>query len=233
MVNVRFYAPISDGTFLDRIDELGRSGVQCVMQSPSYARCTWRGAQFNIVHDPEGGIRAQLANDGGMGVRAWDVVEPILSGGASQHVGQSMVEGEGDHLVGAFFYDPDLAKFGNAFSPFVQTDSFERANLALQRPFEDRYNPRYDIQPTWAEWQGWGSDEMVGALARTDSAGLVSRASSAVDKRALVATAVIAGITTLLALRNKHHTLEIIAAGVGGIALTWGLSAGASLSASR
>ena len=74
---------------------------------------------------------------------------------------------------------------------------------------------------------------MVGALARTDFAGLVSRASSAVDKRALVATAVIAGITTLLALRNKHHTLEIIAAGVGGIALTWGLSAGASLSASR
>jgi hypothetical protein len=70
-----------------------------------------------------------------------------------------------DHLVGAFFYDPDLAKFGNAFSPFVEASSYEAAQLALQRPFEDRYNPRYERQ-TWADFMGmdnYEDDEFVGA----------------------------------------------------------------------
>jgi len=140
----------------------------------------------------------------------------------------------GDHMVGAFFYDPDLAKFGNAFSPFVQASSFESANLALQRPFQDRYNPRYERQPTWAEWQemaDWdrpheamGGDEWVGAATGRQTASDV-RAIDSVDRRALLATGIIAGLTTLLVLHNKHRWLEIVTAGVAGVALTWGMSA--------
>jgi len=53
--------------------------------------------------------------------------------------------------VGFTFYDPDLAKFGNAMSPFVEMSSFKDAHLATQRPFEDRYNPRYESQNFFSE----------------------------------------------------------------------------------
>jgi hypothetical protein len=55
-----------------------------------------------------------------------------------------------EHVVGAFFYDPDLAKFGNAFSPFVDM-SYERAQRAMQLPFADRYGSRLDA-PTWSDF---------------------------------------------------------------------------------
>lgn len=78
MVPIRFYPPISDGGFLDLVDELIRAGVSCTLERPSFARCTWHGARFVIVHDVEGGIRAQLLDDAGLGVHAWDVIDPIL-----------------------------------------------------------------------------------------------------------------------------------------------------------
>lgn len=59
-------------------------------------------------------------------------------------------EGAEDHRVGLFFYDPDLARFGNAMSPFVQMD-YRDAVLVMQRPFEDRYNPRYESQNFFSE----------------------------------------------------------------------------------
>lgn len=229
----RFYAPVSTGAFADMVDDLSRAGVSCVSGSPNLVRCTWRGARFTIVRDDDG-LRAQLLDDAGLGAHAWDVIDPILSRANAQRTGFA---GE---RVGAFFYDQDLAKFGNAFSPFVQTDSFVRANLALQRPFEDRYNPRYDNQPTWADWMTrfaipegvrmgengeFLGEEWVGASGPQIVGD--ARTFEAVDKRALLATAVIVGITTLLALNHKEHWLEISAAGVGGIALAWGLSAGA------
>jgi len=500
MTNLRWYAPVTDGEFAGIIDALGRAGASCAAERPSFVHCSKHGASFTIVHDVEGGIRAYLTSDGGLGERAWDLVDPILkrsdtrtgwgpsavgvdmacappgdTGNVSmfgfqktceecgncdspdweafrrwsietehlrdpntpspcqpprypepgdsfvfpqntcqecgncddpawisfhewsreceldiarqiastEHVGQTNVsasdvlaaqqmlrklgytgwktsrrihpdedpsgadqplDADGvlgfntwvalrrfqsihglyvDGLpgsatlaalraavqpndstrVGAFFYDQDLAKFGNAFSPFVQTDSVARANLALQRPFEDRYNPRYDNQPTWAEWQGMdeaisgtigesqgiggydpsqGQDpnlpggpcgcfptreclERHGLCAECDGSeyvggdpgptcwtdpdtGVISmfptmtaakRAADesakkhavaggfeSVDKGALVATGIIAGITTLLALNHKEHWLEISAAGLGGIALAWGMSAG-------
>jgi hypothetical protein len=65
------------------------------------------------------------------------------------------------------------------------------------------------------EWVGATGPQIVGSILEF------------VDKRALVATGIIAGITTLLALYHKQHWLEISAAGIGGIALAWGLSAGA------
>jgi hypothetical protein len=60
-------------------------------------------------------------------------------------------ESAGEHIVGLFFYDPDLAQFGNAMSPFVEMPSFKDAYLAMQRPFEDRYNPRYESQNFFSE----------------------------------------------------------------------------------
>lgn len=418
-MNIRFYGPVSEGTFAGMIDDFGRAGATCTSQSPTYARCTWRGARFNIAIDFEM-TRAQLVDDAGLGAHAWDVIDPILSranaertgwepswrsgdaprdlgsdicdlqpcpytdvdgnptmyasGRPAGHVGgdgsidmtgeylnadgssswpgasgllddgwigpslpngqkadamkrsygkpyaevmadhankteelrarRDAAKGGGAHRVGAFFYDADFAKFGNAFNPFVQAGSFERANLALQRPFQDRHNPRYDSQPTWAEWQRMGEDildaiddgqgmggydpsrgqdpnlpggpcgcfptreclerhglcmdcgggEFVGAigpqivgdhivkppsLQKTTSSHAVHMVGAGemeiVDKRALVATAAIAGITTLFALRNRDHWLEIAAAGAAGVALTWGLSVARSgrLAASR
>jgi hypothetical protein len=49
------------------------------------------------------------------------------------------------------YYDPELAKFGNAVSPFVRMPSFEAAHLASQRRFEDRYGSWMD-QPTATDW---------------------------------------------------------------------------------
>ncbi len=118
------------------------------------------------------------------------------------------------------FFDPDLMKFGNAMSPFVQMPSYESAQLAMQRPFEDRYNPRYENQPTWTDYMNM--QEYVGGGPVLMGPGPVE----IVDKRALVATAVIAGLTTLFALREKEHALPIAAAGALGIAVTWGISAG-------
>jgi hypothetical protein len=294
----RFYAPASIGMFTDMVDDFGRAGASCVAQSPSFIRCTWRGAHFTIIRDDDG-IRAQLMDDGGLGAHAWDVVDPILSRRSAQYTGwassgMSSASLSGPECVGAFFYDKDLAQFGNAFSPFVQTSSFEAANLALQRPFQDRYNPRYDNQPTWADWQSMsyaseGQDpslpggpcgcfptreclERNGLCVDCDSSehvgvdpgptcwtdpdtGVISmfptltaakRAADesvkrhavtggfeSIDRRALVVTGVIAGITTLLALNHKKHWLEISAAGIGGIAIAWGMSAGAKITTSR
>ncbi len=145
---LRFYLPVSDGEFDDLIADLGRMGASCTAERPSYVRCTWRGVGFNVIHDAEGELKALITNDGGLGAHAWDQIDPIfLRMGHHTGWGPNAV-GVASERVGAFFYDPDLAKFGNAFSPLVQTSSFESANLALQRPFQDRYNPRYENQPT-------------------------------------------------------------------------------------
>jgi len=49
------------------------------------------------------------------------------------------------------FYDPDLAKFGNAISPFVRLPSYESAQRAERTRFEDRYGSWFD-QPTATDW---------------------------------------------------------------------------------
>jgi hypothetical protein len=49
------------------------------MQSENQARCTWHNAHFIVVHDPDGAIRAQLTDDGGLGAHAWDLVDSILT----------------------------------------------------------------------------------------------------------------------------------------------------------
>jgi hypothetical protein len=227
MAAVRFYSPVSDGAFADIVDELGRAGASCMAERPSFVRCTWHGARFVIVHDPDGVVRAQLVDDAGLGARAWDAIDSVLTRSTSTHTGWGSAE-----RVGAFFYDADLAKFGNAFSPFVQTSSQQAATLALQRPFEDRYNPRYDGQ-TWDDWQRWTGGEGWGSEWASEWVGAAGQASGgaidAIDKKALVATGAIALLTVMFALRNKRHWLEITAAGAGGVALVWGMGTGHKL----
>lgn len=214
-MSIRFYGPTSDAGFLDIVDELGRRGLSCVTAATgNTVRCTWHGARFTIVRDDDG-IRAQVLDDGGMGSRAWDAVDPVLSR-SSIRTGSAIADA-GSHYVGAFFYDADLAKFGNAFSPFVQTDSFARANLALQRSFEDRYNPRYDAQPTWSEWQDlFGDGEAFATRGVFDD--LEERVG--IDRKTALASVAIAAATGLFIARNTRYALEIATAGVAGITVT-------------
>ena len=193
---IRFYAPLSDGAFQDVVDDLAHAGVVCTSgTSSNFQRCTSRGARYIIANDPDQ-LRVQLLDEGGLGTRACDAIDAVLSRASAPRTSFS------EH-VGGFYYDADLAKFGNAFSPFVQSDSFERTNLALQRPFEDRYNPRYENQPTWAEWMKGG--EYVGAPPLpTPLPHLLERLEMpSVDRRLLVMSAALAGVITLFALRNK------------------------------
>jgi hypothetical protein len=55
---------------------------------------------------------------------------------------------------GVTMYDPDLAHFGNAISPFQQMPSYEAATMATMRPLQDRYNPRYDGMEGWNDSGG-------------------------------------------------------------------------------
>jgi hypothetical protein len=218
---VRFYAPVSDGAFQDIVDELGRAGLSCAPASPNLVRCTWRGARFTIVHDPEGSIRAQLLDDAGLGQHAWDAVDPILSRGASSRTGVM-----GEYAVGVWggeaprdvvtMYDPDLAKFGNAVSPFVEMPSYEAAHLAQKRSFQDRYDSRYLDQPTWADWAGWGEEvvgqslaerpeEFAGQLVPTAGPGFTKVET---DKRVLLAIVGLVGFASFLeAFANKRAEL--------------------------
>lgn len=201
---VRFYAPLSDGAFQDVIDDLGHAGIVCSAgASPNFQRCSTRGARYVIVSDPDQ-IRVQLLDEGGLGARAWDPIDGILS---------RAVRTSGEFVGGVTFFDPDLTKYGNAMSPFSVQPSYEVAQRMMSLPLADRYGDR-----AYQNWWEPSEFEYVGVAGVFDR---VSTASAAVDKRALVATAAIAGISTLLALRTKKHRLEIAGAGLVGIALAW------------
>jgi hypothetical protein len=153
--------------------------------------------------------------------------------------------------VGGFFYDADLAKFGNAFSPFVQTDSQQKATLALQRPFQDRYNPCYDDQWAWSDYMSefvgadpgptcW-TDPDTGVISMFSTSAAAKRAARAhavtgffdvvsdktgFKKSTVVAALGIGGLTALLMSRNPRHALEIGVAGGVGIALSMAFDLG-------
>lgn len=75
----RIYSPVSDGAFADLIDDLGRRGASCSAERPSFVRCVWRNMHFNVVHDIEGELKAQITDDAGLGLHAWDFLDPIFS----------------------------------------------------------------------------------------------------------------------------------------------------------
>ncbi|HYX20496.1 MAG TPA: hypothetical protein VFA98_06580 [Thermoanaerobaculia bacterium] len=86
-------------------------------------------------------------------------------------------------MVGAFFYDPDLAKFGNAFSPFVDLP-YERAQRAMQLPLSDRYGSRLDA-PGWSDYMAMGdpgptcwTDPETGVISMFPAAEAARRAAS-------------------------------------------------------
>ena len=121
-----------------------------------------------------------------------------------------------------FMYDPDLAKFGNAVSPIVPVESDRYAQLAMQRPFADRYNPRYD-QPDATDWMMMAlaeeGDTYVGAPARTAGAFESLSEKTGIAGGTAVALLLIVGTSGLLAARNPKHVVEIGLAGAAGVAL--------------
>lgn len=124
-------------------------------------------------------------------------------------------------------YDPDLAKFGNAVSPIVPVESDRYAQLAMQRPFADRYNPRYD-QPDATDWLMMALDEgdtYVGASARTASAFETLSEKTGIEGGTAIALLLIVGTSGLLAARNPKHVVEIGLAGAAGVALALAINA--------
>jgi hypothetical protein len=55
-----------------------------------------------------------------------------------------------------FFYDPLLARFGNAMSPFVSEEvlPYDKAVQAMHLRPEDRYGSRLN-HPNWVDWSRW------------------------------------------------------------------------------
>jgi hypothetical protein len=131
--------------------------------------------------------------------------------------------GSDDHHVGLFFYDPDLAKFGNAVSPIIPNISYETAQRAMNLPFADRYGPRLDA-PTWADW--WGEDPQTMSHHVGGAFDVVSE-KTGLKKETLFAAGAIVALTAFLAHRSPEHALEIGVAGAAGVVLSLAIDVGA------
>jgi len=134
---------------------------------------------------------------------------------------------------GGFAYDPDLAKFGNAVSPFVPFSSDSAANLAMQRRFDDRYSSRYD-QPDATDYLMMSLDQMNRAGSGDVYVGNASATAGIFDTFSektgigigtVIASMFIVGTTGLLAARNPKHVIEIAAVGAAGVAFALALNA--------
>lgn len=139
-----------------------------------------------------------------------------------------------NHRVGLFNYDPDFAHFGNAISPFMEVSSCERTQLAMQRRPEDRYNPRYDNQPTASEWfeaslGGMSPDDYLNSALESRVGGVFDGVSqkTGLSSKTIGISAFIAGATAFFAMRNPKHVLEIAITGVAGVAFAIGVGSGA------
>lgn len=76
-MEMRWYAPVTDGGFFDLISDLGQAGAACAGEHPT--RCTWRGARFTVVHDVEGGVRVYIDDAGALGAAGvWRMLDAIL-----------------------------------------------------------------------------------------------------------------------------------------------------------
>ncbi len=127
-------------------------------------------------------------------------------------------------------YDPDLAKFGNAVSPIVPVDNDRYAQFAMQRPFADRYNPRYD-QPDATDWLMMALDNETfvggpfGASTRTSGAFDAFSEKTGIEGGTAVALLLIVGTTGIVAMRNPKQALGISVVGAAGVALALALNA--------
>jgi hypothetical protein len=76
-MEMRWYAPVTDGGFFDLISDLGQAGAACAGEHPT--RCTWRGARFTVVHDVEGGVRVYIDDAGALGsAGVWRMLDAII-----------------------------------------------------------------------------------------------------------------------------------------------------------
>lgn len=76
-MEMRWYGVVSDGGFVDLIDELGHAGAACAGEHPT--RCVWRGARFTLVHDVEGPVRVYVDDAGALGSAGfWRMLDAIL-----------------------------------------------------------------------------------------------------------------------------------------------------------
>jgi len=76
-MEMRWYAPVTDGGFLDLLSDLREAGAACTGEHP--ARCTWRGARFTLIHDVEGPVRAYIDDPGPLGIPGvWALLDPVL-----------------------------------------------------------------------------------------------------------------------------------------------------------
>jgi hypothetical protein len=76
-MEMRWYAPVSDGRFSDIVYDLRSAGASCAGEHP--AQCSFRGVSFTLVHDVEGGIRAYVTNPGALGYAgAWSLIDSFL-----------------------------------------------------------------------------------------------------------------------------------------------------------
>jgi hypothetical protein len=231
MAKIRFYAPLSDGAFQDVVDDLAHAGVACTSgTSSNFQRCSSRGARYIISNEPDQ-LRVQLLDEGGLGARAWDAIDSILLRATSPRTSGGVASGGvgGEFVGGITFFDPELMKYGNAISPFSIQPSYEVAQRMMSLPLADRYGDRA-YQPWWGpsydegiERPRCGHDEdegeYVGALEAFEHVGAAF--DDPVNRYALVATATVAGLATLIALRHLKHLFEIAAVGLAGAAFAW------------
>jgi hypothetical protein len=76
-MEMRWYAPVTDGGFFDLISDLGQAGAACAGEHPT--RCAWRGARFTVVHDVEGGVRVYIDDAGALGFAGvWRMLDAII-----------------------------------------------------------------------------------------------------------------------------------------------------------
>ncbi len=95
--------------------------------NPAYDPTPPPPAPVHVIEEPNGVALFMPALDSPQHHRMHEIGDAILGGRTA---------------VSGYFYDADLAKFGNAVSPFVEM-SAKDAHLAEQRRFEDRYDPKY------------------------------------------------------------------------------------------
>jgi hypothetical protein len=75
----RWYAPITDGAFLDLVDAFRDAGAACDGEPPT-VHCRFPGVLFALVHDVEGGVHVtllDLSTTAGLPV-VWSKIEAVV-----------------------------------------------------------------------------------------------------------------------------------------------------------
>jgi hypothetical protein len=141
MLNLHFYPPVSDGAFIDLIEGLRHAGASCSLERPSFARCIWQGVRFNVVHDvEEGGVRAQITDDAGLGPHAWDQIDAFLTHATSRDPGARLMRAGFNGPIG-MSYDSWWETLGAPAGIPYEPEESERRRLAMNAKYAVGYWP--------------------------------------------------------------------------------------------